>query len=168
MKPNLPKSVKNEKLRSNFQNFHRDSTEQASESDQMTKAPSKVWSNPSNLFFDDPTVVNLIKHDVRSNVNEIGQSLATNSDIGNMNLTKAPSNYPQGTTNLKIRALNEIVDVIDSEAENSDSSDSDSVKKAVIDKISGESNNSLPISAQMDANIQKKLSLKCVGCGKCR
>lgn len=41
----------------------------------------------------------------------------------NMNLSKSPSNYPQVTTNLKIMALNEIVDVVDSEVENLDFSD---------------------------------------------
>ncbi|PHT43166.1 hypothetical protein CQW23_17191 [Capsicum baccatum] len=161
-------TLENEKLRSNSQNFHCNSIEQAFGSDQMTKVPSKICSNPSNLVFDDPTVVNLAEHSVWSNVNEIGQSLATNSNMGNINLTKVPSNYPQGTINLKIRASNEIVDVVDSEVENSNSSDSDDVKEVVMDTISSESNNSLPISVQMDANIQKKLSLKCVGCEKCR
>lgn len=111
------------------------------------------------MVLDDPTVGNLVEHGVQGNENEIGQCLASNSDMGNIDLTKALSNYPQGTTNLKIRASNEIIDVVDSEAEHSDSSDSDGVKKVVMDTISIESNNSFPISAQMDANVHKKLSL---------
>lgn len=62
--------MKNEKLRSNSQNSHRDSIEQASGSDQMTKAPSKVCSNPSNLVFNDPAlkVESCVLEKVRGNL----------------------------------------------------------------------------------------------------
>lgn len=86
------------------------------------------------------------------NVNQVRQLISIKNDVGKLNYAKNPSNYPKGSTNLENRILNDIVNVIDSEDDNSDSTNFDGVRETSMDDSSGDSTNSLHISDQKGFN----------------